>query len=205
MPVEMNGNVPNMSQNWSTLTRNLRKKSKSAWSLRVKTPSPKNSLDHTATLPTAFGTILGNMLRLGAPVSLQKLSLKFRHFFQLQICNTWHNAKRSKFYYSKIEILISGGALHTDNRASGHSLQWTKALISKPAPHWEGTAVINGEMKELKLSDYKGKYLVFFFYPLDFTFVCPTEILAFNDRVKEFRELGAEVNFNGVYVRTYSN
>ncbi len=38
-----------------------------------------------------------------------------------------------------------------------------------------------------------GKYLVFFFYPLDFTFVCPTEILAFNDRVAEFRELGAEV------------
>ena len=38
-----------------------------------------------------------------------------------------------------------------------------------------------------------GKYLVFFFYPLDFTFVCPTEILAFNDRVEEFRKLGAEV------------
>ncbi len=39
--------------------------------------------------------------------------------------------------------------------------------VSKPAPQWEGTAVINGEFKELKLSDYKGKYLVFFFYPLD--------------------------------------
>ena len=91
-------------------------------------------------------------------------------------------------------VLSLGGAIHTDNKASGHSLQWTKALISKPAPHWEGTAVINGEMKELKLSDYKGKYLVFFFYPLDFTFVCPTEILAFNDRVAEFRAIGAEVS-----------
>lgn len=39
--------------------------------------------------------------------------------------------------------------------------------VSKPAPHFEGTAVINGEFKELKLSDYKGKYIVFFFYPLD--------------------------------------
>ena len=39
----------------------------------------------------------------------------------------------------------------------------------------------------------QGKYLVFFFYPLDFTFVCPTEILAFNDRVAEFKALGAEV------------
>ncbi|KTF71468.1 hypothetical protein cypCar_00047603 [Cyprinus carpio] len=50
---------------------------------------------------------------------------------------------------------------------SDHSLHLSKAKISKPAPHWEGTAVINGEFKELKLSDYKGKYLVFFFYPLD--------------------------------------
>lgn len=40
-------------------------------------------------------------------------------------------------------------------------------LVSKPAPTWEGTAVINGEFKELKLSNYKGKYVVFFFYPLD--------------------------------------
>ncbi len=48
-------------------------------------------------------------------------------------------------------------------------------------------------MKELKLTDFKGKYLVFFFYPLDFTFVCPTEILAFNDRVAEFKALNAEV------------
>ena len=39
----------------------------------------------------------------------------------------------------------------------------------------------------------QGKYVVLFFYPLDFTFVCPTEILAFNDRVEEFRALGAEV------------
>ncbi|XP_032474631.1 peroxiredoxin-4 isoform X3 [Phocoena sinus] len=48
-----------------------------------------------------------------------------------------------------------------------HSLHLSKAKISKPAPYWEGTAVINGEFKELKLTDYRGKYLVFFFYPLD--------------------------------------
>ncbi|XP_037543634.1 peroxiredoxin-4-like [Nematolebias whitei] len=67
------------------------------------------------------------------------------------------------------------------------------STVSKPAPHWEGTAVINGEFKELKLSDYKGKYLVFFFYPLDFTFVCPTEIIAFSDRVHEFQAINTEV------------
>ncbi|GLH11775.1 hypothetical protein R5R35_010731 [Gryllus longicercus] len=74
-----------------------------------------------------------------------------------------------------------------------HKLQWTQAVISKPAPFWEGTAVVNGEFKELKLTDYLGKYLVFFFYPLDFTFVCPTEILAFNDRIEDFQRLNAEV------------
>ncbi|KAK2716082.1 peroxiredoxin-4-like [Artemia franciscana] len=83
---------------------------------------------------------------------------------------------------------FAGGAVYPQEtrKDSGHNLQWTKALISKPAPHWEGTAVVNGEFKELKLSDFLGKYLVFFFYPLDFTFVCPTEILAFNDRLAEF-------------------
>lgn len=39
--------------------------------------------------------------------------------------------------------------------------------VSKPAPEWEGTAVIDGQFQELKLTDYRGKYLVFFFYPLD--------------------------------------
>merc|ERR1711909_248708 len=85
------------------------------------------------------------------------------------------------------------GGLKHEGKASGHSLQWTKAVIQKPAPYFEGTAVVNGQMKEIKLTDYRGKYLVFFFYPLAFTFVCPTEILAFNDRVEEFRAIGAEV------------
>jgi len=86
-----------------------------------------------------------------------------------------------------------GGASPTEARAGGHNIQVTKAMISKPAPDFSGTAVINGEFTEIKLSDYQGKYLVFFFYPLDFTFVCPTEILAFNDRVAEFKKIGAEV------------
>ncbi|RVE61529.1 hypothetical protein OJAV_G00171620 [Oryzias javanicus] len=47
--------------------------------------------------------------------------------------------------------------------------------------------------KDLKLSDYRGKYVVFFFYPLDFTFVCPTEIIAFSDAADDFRKIGCEV------------
>jgi len=65
--------------------------------------------------------------------------------------------------------------------------------IQKPAPDFNGIAVVNGQFKEIKLADYKGKYLVLFFYPLDFTFVCPTEIIAFSDRVQEFRNINCEV------------
>merc|ERR1711981_1117731 len=72
-----------------------------------------------------------------------------------------------------------GGALHSDSKASGHSLQWTNALISKPAPFWEGTAVIKGSMKEIKLTDYRGKYLVFFFLPLGLYFCVPNRNLGF--------------------------
>ncbi|XP_076824511.1 peroxiredoxin-like [Clavelina lepadiformis] len=76
---------------------------------------------------------------------------------------------------------------------SSHLLQSTKAQISKPAPEWQGTAVVDGEFTTISLNDYRGKYLVFFFYPLDFTFVCPTEIIAFSDRIEEFRNINAEV------------
>lgn len=59
--------------------------------------------------------------------------------------------------------------------------------IAQPAPDFSGIAVINNEFKEIQLSDYKGKYLVLFFYPLDFTFVCPTEIIAFSEAAKRFK------------------
>jgi len=67
------------------------------------------------------------------------------------------------------------------------------ARIGKEAPDFEAESVVNGEFQKVKLSDYRGKYVVFFFYPLDFTFVCPTEIIAFSDRADEFRKIGAEV------------
>ncbi|CAG7838178.1 unnamed protein product [Allacma fusca] len=65
--------------------------------------------------------------------------------------------------------------------------------IQKPAPAFAGTAVVNGQFKEISLSDYKGKYVVFFFYPLDFTFVCPTEIIAFSEAADQFRKINCEV------------
>uniref|UniRef100_A0A8C6Q8B7 Thioredoxin-dependent peroxide reductase, mitochondrial n=1 Tax=Nothobranchius furzeri TaxID=105023 RepID=A0A8C6Q8B7_NOTFU len=62
-----------------------------------------------------------------------------------------------------------------------------------PAPTFKATAVHNGEFKDLSLDDFKGKYLVLFFYPLDFTFVCPTEIISFSDKANEFHDVNCEV------------
>lgn len=68
----------------------------------------------------------------------------------------------------------------------------SKAVIRLPAPEFSATAYYKG-FKKISLSDYKGKYLVLFFYPLDFTFVCPTEIIEFSNKAEEFRKLGCEV------------
>lgn len=67
------------------------------------------------------------------------------------------------------------------------------AQVQKPAPDFTATAVIGGEFKKVSLSQYKGKYVLLFFYPLDFTFVCPTEIIAFSDRVHDFEKRGCQV------------
>lgn len=68
-------------------------------------------------------------------------------------------------------------------------------LVTRKAPDFTAAAVLaDGTFKDdFKLSDLRGKYVVLFFYPLDFTFVCPTEILAFDHRIAQFKEKGVEV------------
>jgi peroxiredoxin 2/4 len=65
--------------------------------------------------------------------------------------------------------------------------------VGQQAPDFTATAVADQEFKTIKLSDYRGKYVVLFFYPLDFTFVCPTEITAFSDRHEEFKKINTEI------------
>ena len=67
------------------------------------------------------------------------------------------------------------------------------AQVQEAAPDFTATAVVDKQFKDVSLADYKGKWLVLFFYPLDFTFVCPTEITAISDRVGDFKKLKAEV------------
>ncbi|KAA0184914.1 Thioredoxin-dependent peroxide reductase [Fasciolopsis buskii] len=64
-----------------------------------------------------------------------------------------------------------------------------------PAPKFTGQAVVGKEIKTISLSDYKDKWVVLAFYPLDFTFVCPTEIVAFSDSMEQFTRRNCEVIF----------
>ena len=68
-------------------------------------------------------------------------------------------------------------------------------LVGKQAPDFTATAVMaDGSINpDFKLADYQGKYIVLFFYPLDFTFVCPTELIAFSKRIKEFEDRDVQV------------
>jgi len=72
----------------------------------------------------------------------------------------------------------------------------TKSLIGKNAPEFKSPAVVNGNeiVSNFSLQQYIGKkYVVFFFYPMDFTFVCPTELHAFQEKLAEFEQHGAAV------------
>jgi len=67
-------------------------------------------------------------------------------------------------------------------------------LVGKQAPDFCATAVVDGHFKEnCKLSDHRGKYVLLFFYPLDFTFVCPTELHAFQEQLATFKKLNCDV------------
>jgi len=70
-----------------------------------------------------------------------------------------------------------------------------RAMVGQPAPDFNMASTKNIEKlnENVELSDYNGKWLVLLFYPLDFTFVCPTELTAFSDRYNEFEGVGAEV------------
>lgn len=67
-------------------------------------------------------------------------------------------------------------------------------LVGKPAPEFKAKAVVNGKIvNDFSLQDFPGKNIVFFFYPLDFTFVCPTELHAFQDHLEEFEKRNTQL------------
>ncbi len=105
-----------------------------------------------------------------------------------------------------IMFCIGAGAARADEMAGhppmkGHphtmGIGHTPARVGNPAPNFELDAVIGttpgSEFKKLSLKDFSGRWLVLYFYPADFTFVCPTEIKGFNDSLDSFKKLNAEV------------
>ncbi|KAK6302833.1 peroxiredoxin-1-like isoform X2 [Coregonus clupeaformis] len=99
-------------------------------------------------------------------------------------------------FCSFIALLLSSRSCGTKRDPSRVKLKMAagKARIGHLAPDFKATAVMpDGQFKDISMSNYRGKYVVFFFYPLDFTFVCPTEIIAFSDAAEEFRKIGCEV------------
>ncbi|KAH7136868.1 AhpC/TSA family protein [Dactylonectria estremocensis] len=70
----------------------------------------------------------------------------------------------------------------------------SSAFVQRPAPAFKATTVFpGGEFKDISLSDYLGQWVVLLFYPMDFTFVCPTEIIQYNDALGRFRDINTSV------------
>ncbi|KAK9463127.1 thioredoxin-like protein [Lipomyces oligophaga] len=71
-------------------------------------------------------------------------------------------------------------------------------FVQKPAPAFKKTAVIDGAFEEITLDQFKGKWFILAFIPMAFTFVCPTEIIAYSEAAGKFKERGAELAFASV-------
>ena len=79
--------------------------------------------------------------------------------------------------------------------ATASALAVDKAMVGQQAPNFDMASTKNIQKlnENVKLADYKGRWLVLLFYPLDFTFVCPTELTAFSDRYEDFQGIGADI------------
>ena len=67
------------------------------------------------------------------------------------------------------------------------------SMVGQKEPAWAATAYVNGQEKKVSSADYAGKWHVLYWYPLDFTFICPTEIKGFQEKLQEFKDDGVEV------------
>ncbi|XP_065321999.1 peroxiredoxin-2-like [Gordionus sp. m RMFG-2023] len=95
--------------------------------------------------------------------------------------------KMLNFFLTLLYCGIQVGPIHSEHH------QHLQTFIGKPAPKFHTVAIFGDKFIQINSSYHAGKYLVLFFYPLDFTFVCPTEILAFSDRFMEFENLQTKI------------
>nr|VDD52914.1 unnamed protein product [Brassica oleracea] len=159
----------------SSSTRAFPAKSYSPTSPSVSFLRTLSSPSSSASLRSAFAqrSSLSSSSRRSFAVKAQTVSLSQCRHFLVPLC-----LKIRVHYIGSVE------SLETDDLP----------LVGNKAPDFEAEAVFDQEFIKVKLSEYIGKkYVILFFYPLDFTFVCPTEITAFSDRYAEFEKLNTEV------------
>ncbi|HIJ94399.1 MAG TPA: peroxiredoxin [Desulfuromonadales bacterium] len=94
-------------------------------------------------------------------------------------------------YVFCITLLLIPAALSASDSAA--NLRATLAKVGEAAPSFNVEAITGTEVKQVSLDEYRGKWLVLFFYPADFSFICPTEITGFNKELARFKKLNAEV------------
>lgn len=88
----------------------------------------------------------------------------------------------------------SSASSPSNNNGSRHDgAHHSIAVVGLPAPHFSMEAVLNGDFVDVRLSRMRGRYVVLFFYPNDFTFLCPAELIAFSDNIERFQRVGCEV------------
>lgn len=100
---------------------------------------------------------------------------------------------RSVSRYVNVASSSSVGLTNLIPRNFSSAIDQNIPRVQSPAPYFKGTAVISDTFQEISLHDFKNKYLVLVFYPLDFTFVCPTELIAFDEQYDKFKNVNTEV------------
>ncbi|XP_031128168.1 2-Cys peroxiredoxin BAS1, chloroplastic [Ipomoea triloba] len=116
------------------------------------------------------------------------------HSHTLAVPSSFTALRHCKPFVSRVPRLLSSRSAQPKHRSFVVRASSELPLVGNQAPDFEAEAVFDQEFINVKLSEYIGKkYVILFFYPLDFTFVCPTEITAFSDRYEEFQKLNTEV------------
>ena len=93
-------------------------------------------------------------------------------------------------FISLVSILIS---IVATNEIQKYQFSSGRVFPRQKAPTWQGMTVENEKFVKKSSEDYKGNYLILLFYPFDFTYVCPTELIAFSENINQFKELNAQV------------
>ncbi|KAF0935192.1 hypothetical protein E2562_031047 [Oryza meyeriana var. granulata] len=126
-----------------------------------------------------------------APLASPKVSVSAATQTSLSFPRSFTDGKSLRFAGAGAAGSRSARARSFVARAGGEG---DLPLVGNKAPDFEAEAVFDQEFIKVKLSEYIGKkYVILFFYPLDFTFVCPTEITAFSDRYEEFEKINTEI------------